>query len=78
MGNGHRVWAYVRFAVKSARIVAVFWSVLLGVTLATDRELDDVICQGMQDYVNANPGMSHATGYHLLMRKRPELFTDRG
>ena len=31
----------------------------------------------MQDYVNANPGMSHATAYHLLMRKRHELFTDR-
>jgi len=25
-----------------------------------------------------SPGMSHATGYHLLTRKRPELFTDWG
>ena len=41
-----------------------------------DRDRGNAIWRGMVDYVQANPGMSHATAYHLLMQKRPELFTD--
>ena len=42
-----------------------------------DRERSAAIWQAMQDYVDANPGMAHATAYNLLKTKRPELFTDK-
>ena len=41
-----------------------------------DRERAETISRAVQDCVEKNPGMSHATAWNLLRQKRPELFTD--
>jgi hypothetical protein len=41
-----------------------------------DREKQQRQWQAVRDYVQAHPGMSHRSAYHILMQDRPELFTD--
>jgi hypothetical protein len=41
-----------------------------------DREKQQGQWQAVRDYVQAHPGMSHRSAYHILMQDRPELFSD--
>jgi hypothetical protein len=45
-GNGHTVWVYVLFAVKSARILAVFLGCLGSQGAQPEAYVDRILCCG--------------------------------